>query len=119
MEFLIVDIRSTYHGVLGRPTLKDFQAIKFPMLRVVAKVRKNQTQAMACYINALRKVVKREGVVPAWMTIHSNPMDVDRKELDEDMILDEGLDHRIIGSDSLGSLAKDLEAFLMNLSEPT
>ncbi|KAL2517165.1 Uncharacterized protein Adt_13412 [Abeliophyllum distichum] len=123
MKFLIVDTRSAYHGVLGRPALKDLQAVtsihhlamKCPMPGV-AKVCKNQTEARACYMNALRKVAKREGVPPAVMTILLEPMDVDCKELDEDMILDEGLDLRIIGSDSLASPAEELEVFP---SEPT
>ncbi|KAL2475614.1 Uncharacterized protein Adt_36350 [Abeliophyllum distichum] len=93
--------------------------MKFPTPGEVAKVCKNQTEARTCYMNALRKVVKREGVAPAVMTIHSEPMDVDRKELDEDMILDEGLDPRIIGSDSLASPVEELEAFSVNPSEPT
>ncbi|KAL2513370.1 Uncharacterized protein Adt_18970 [Abeliophyllum distichum] len=61
MEFLIVDTRSAYHGVLRRPTLKDLQvvtsihhlAMKFPTPGGVAKVRGNQTKARACYMNAL------------------------------------------------------------------
>ncbi|KAL2457009.1 Uncharacterized protein Adt_46516 [Abeliophyllum distichum] len=69
--------------------------MKFPMPGGVDKVRKNQTKARGCYMNALQKVVKREGIAPAIMTISSEPMDVDHKELDE------GLDPRIMGSDSL------------------
>ncbi|KAL2491075.1 Uncharacterized protein Adt_26703 [Abeliophyllum distichum] len=122
IEFLIVDTRSAYRGVLGRSVLKDLQAvtsihhlaIKFPMPGGVAKVRKNQTEARACYMNALRKVAKREGIAPAVMTIHSKPMDLDRKEPDEEMILDEGLDLQIIGSDSLTFPAEELEAFPVN-----
>ncbi|KAL2470109.1 Uncharacterized protein Adt_38245 [Abeliophyllum distichum] len=92
--------------------------MKFPTLGGVAKVRINQTEERACYMNALRKVAKREGIVPAVMTINSKPMDLDRKELDEEMILDEGLDPRIIGSDPLTSLAEELEVFPINPSEP-
>ncbi|KAL2541450.1 Uncharacterized protein Adt_02428 [Abeliophyllum distichum] len=125
MEFLIVDTRSAYHGVLGRPTLKDLHAvisihnmaIKFPMPGGVAKVRRNQTETRACYMNALRKVAKREDIAPAVMTIHSEPMDLDHREPDEKMILDEGLDPRIIGSDSLASPVEELEAFPVNSSE--
>ncbi|KAL2466240.1 hypothetical protein Adt_42091 [Abeliophyllum distichum] len=87
--------------------------MKFPMPGGVAKVHRNQMEARACYMNALLKVAKREGVAPAVMTIHSQPIDVDRKELDE------GLDLRIIGSDSLASPADELEAFPVNPSEPT
>ncbi|KAL2497865.1 Uncharacterized protein Adt_23415 [Abeliophyllum distichum] len=93
--------------------------MKFPMLGGVAKVRRNQTEARACYMNALRKVAKREDVVPAVMTIHSKPIDLDCRESDEEMILDEGLDPRIIGSDLLASPTEELEAFPVNPSEPT
>ncbi|KAL2526548.1 Ribonuclease H [Abeliophyllum distichum] len=65
------------------------------------------------------KVAKHKGIAPAVMTIHSEPMDLDRKEPDEEMILDEGLDLQIIGSDSFASPAEELEVFLMNTSEPT
>ncbi|KAL2526730.1 Uncharacterized protein Adt_11784 [Abeliophyllum distichum] len=124
MEFLIVDTRFTYHGVLGRPALKDLQAVtsihhlamKFSTPRGVAKVHGNQTEARACYMNALRKVGKREDVAPTVMTIHSEPMDVDYKYTDEEMILDEGLDPQIIGSDSLASPVEELEAFSVNPS---
>ncbi|KAL2471338.1 Uncharacterized protein Adt_39474 [Abeliophyllum distichum] len=93
--------------------------MKFPTPGGVSKVRRNQTEARACYMNALRKVAKREDVAPAVMNIHSEPMDLDRKEPDEEMILDEGLDLRIIGSDSLISPVEELEAFSANPSDPT
>ncbi|KAL2485896.1 Uncharacterized protein Adt_30652 [Abeliophyllum distichum] len=90
MKFLIVDTRSTYHGVFRRLVLKDLQAvtsihhlaIKFPTQGGVAKIRGNQTEAMACYMNILRKVAKCKEVTPAVMTIHSEPMNVDHKEMD-------------------------------------
>ncbi|KAL2480156.1 Uncharacterized protein Adt_33122 [Abeliophyllum distichum] len=119
MEFLIVDTRSAYQRVLGRPAFKNLQAVtsihhlvmKFSTTGGVAKVHRNQTEARACYMNALRKVAKREDVAPAVMTIHSEPMDLDHREPDEEMILDEGLDPRIIGSDSLTSPVEKLEHF--------
>ncbi|KAL2453347.1 Uncharacterized protein Adt_49153 [Abeliophyllum distichum] len=46
-------------------------------------------------------------------------MDLDHREPNEEMILDEGLNLQIIGSDSLASLAENLEAFPVNPSEPT
>ncbi|KAL2453081.1 Uncharacterized protein Adt_45818 [Abeliophyllum distichum] len=124
MEFLIVDTRSSYHGVLRRPMLKDLQevtsihhlAMKFPMLGGVAKIHGNQTEARTCYMNALQKVVKRDDVAPAVITIHSEPMNVDHKEMDKEMILDEGLEPQIIGSNSLASSAEELEAFPVNPS---
>ncbi|KAL2532394.1 hypothetical protein Adt_05745 [Abeliophyllum distichum] len=93
--------------------------MKFPTPEGVAKVCKNQTKARACYMNALRKVAKCEGVAPAVMTIHSEPMNLDHKEPDEKMILDEDIDLRIICSNSLTSQAEELKAFLVNPSEPT
>ncbi|KAL2519106.1 Uncharacterized protein Adt_15353 [Abeliophyllum distichum] len=127
MEFLIVDTHSAYHGVFRRPALKDLQAItsihhlamKFSKPRGVAKIRGNQTEVRVCYMNALRKVAKREEVIPVVMTIHLEPINVDHKEMDEEMILDEGLDLRIIGSDSLASPVEELEAFPVNPSELT
>ncbi|KAL2486945.1 hypothetical protein Adt_31701 [Abeliophyllum distichum] len=90
-----------------------------PYAKRVAKVCGNQTEARVCYMNALRKVAKREDAAPAVMTIHSEPMDLDHIEPDEEMILDEGLDLQIIGSDSLVSPAEELKAFPVNPSEPT
>ncbi|KAL2474453.1 Uncharacterized protein Adt_35189 [Abeliophyllum distichum] len=93
--------------------------MKFSTPEGVTKVHRNQTEAKACYMNALRKVAKREDVAPAVMTIHSEPMDIDHKDIDEEMVLEEGLDLRIIGSNSLASPAEELEAFPVNFSEPT
>ncbi|KAL2479946.1 Uncharacterized protein Adt_32912 [Abeliophyllum distichum] len=69
MEFLVVDRRSTYHGVLlGRPALKELWAMtsihhlcmKFLTERGVATVRRNQLEARKCYRNVLRKAEKKE-----------------------------------------------------------
>ncbi|KAL2506093.1 Uncharacterized protein Adt_21714 [Abeliophyllum distichum] len=84
----------------------------------VAKVRGNQTEARTCYINALRKVVKLEDALSTVMTIQTKPMDINLEKAEEDMVMDEGLDTRIIGSDSLASPAEELEAFLVNLLDP-
>ncbi|KAL2480538.1 RNase H domain-containing protein [Abeliophyllum distichum] len=46
-------------------------------------------------------------------------MDVDLERVKEEMILDEDLDPRIIGSDSLASPAKELETFPVKISDPT
>lgn len=63
MEFLVVDSRSAYHGVLGKPALKDLGAVtlihhlymKFPTKQGIATVRKNQRGAHECYLNSIRK----------------------------------------------------------------
>ncbi|KAL2486791.1 Uncharacterized protein Adt_31547 [Abeliophyllum distichum] len=120
MEFLVVDTRYAYHGVLGKPVLKDLQvatsiyhlAIKFPTPGGIAKVWGNQTEARECYMNALRKVVTREDATPSVMTIQIDAMDIDQENGEEDMVLNQGenhvLDLQIIGSDSLALLVEEL-----------
>ncbi|KAL2492069.1 Uncharacterized protein Adt_27697 [Abeliophyllum distichum] len=93
--------------------------MKFSMPGGVAKIRSNQTETVTCYMNALQKVAKREDVAPAVMTIHSEPMNVDHETMDKEIILNEGLDPRIIDSDSLASPVEELEAFSMNPSKQT
>ncbi|KAL2492838.1 Uncharacterized protein Adt_28466 [Abeliophyllum distichum] len=127
MEFLVVDTRSTYHGVFGTLALKNLQAVtsiyhlvmKFPTPGGVAKVRRNQTKARAYYINALQKIVRRDDAPLAVMTIQMELMNIDLKKAEEDMILDEGLDLQIIGPDSLASLEEKLETFPVNSSDPS
>ncbi|KAL2497592.1 Uncharacterized protein Adt_23142 [Abeliophyllum distichum] len=97
MEFLVVDTRSACHGVLGRPTIKDLQAVT----------------------SIHHLVAKYEEGTSVVMTIHSESMDVDLEKMNEKMILDEGLGPRIISSDSLASPAEELEAFLVNSLDPT
>ncbi|KAL2462160.1 Uncharacterized protein Adt_45580 [Abeliophyllum distichum] len=94
-------------------------AMKFSTLGGVTKVRRNQMEARAWYMNTLQKVAKREDGSSTVMTIHSEPMYLDYREPDEEIILDEGLDPRIIGSDSLTSPIEELEAFPVNPLEPT
>ncbi|XP_022856148.1 uncharacterized protein LOC111377303 [Olea europaea var. sylvestris] len=63
MKLLVVDNRSAYHGVLGRPALKELGAItsihhlckKFPMENGVATVRSDQRGSRECYLNSIRK----------------------------------------------------------------
>ncbi|KAL2498169.1 Uncharacterized protein Adt_23719 [Abeliophyllum distichum] len=100
MEFLVVDTHSTYHGVLGRPALKDLQAVtsihhlvmKFPTPGRIAKGQGNQTKAMVFYMNTLQKVAMRESSLTVVMTIHVEAMDVDQEKGKEEMVLNEGLD---------------------------
>ncbi|KAL2474625.1 Uncharacterized protein Adt_35361 [Abeliophyllum distichum] len=84
----------------------------------VAKIRGSQNEARACYMNVLRKGTKCDEGTSVIMTIHSKPMDIDSEKMNEEMILDEGLDPRIIGSNSLTSPAEELEAFSVNPSDP-
>ncbi|KAL2504896.1 Uncharacterized protein Adt_20517 [Abeliophyllum distichum] len=90
MEFLVVDTCSTYHGVLRRPALKDLQI-----------------------------VTSIHHLAMKFLTFGSLAMIRDLEQADEDMMLDEGLDPRIIGPDSSASLAKELETFPANTSDPS
>ncbi|KAL2475227.1 reverse transcriptase [Abeliophyllum distichum] len=53
------------------------------------------------------------------MTIQNKPMDINPEKVEEEMILDEGLDLWIIGPDFLASPTEELEAFPINPSDPT
>ncbi|KAL0394780.1 UNVERIFIED_CONTAM: hypothetical protein Slati_4444200 [Sesamum latifolium] len=63
LEFLVVDIPSTYNVILGRPTLNAFRAIistyhmkiKFPVVRGVGEAQADTLQARKCYIVAIKK----------------------------------------------------------------
>lgn len=67
MEFLVVDHRSTYHGVLGRSALKGLWAVTsiyhlcmmFPMENCIATVRGAQQNIRECYFNSIRKAEPR------------------------------------------------------------
>ncbi|KAL2455889.1 Uncharacterized protein Adt_47060 [Abeliophyllum distichum] len=63
MEFLVVDRRSAYHGVLGRPALKELWAVtsihhlcmKFPTEGGIATVRGNQPEGSKMLQKCLEK----------------------------------------------------------------
>lgn len=71
MEFLIIDSRLTYHGVLGRPTLKDLGAItfiyhlcmKFLTEQGITMVKDDQRGARKCYLNLIRKAKPKDANV--------------------------------------------------------
>lgn len=64
VKFLAVDLRSTYHGVLCLPTLKEFwlvasihqMCIKFSIEHRITTIRGNQTYSKEYYLNSLRKI---------------------------------------------------------------
>ncbi|KAL2542979.1 Uncharacterized protein Adt_03957 [Abeliophyllum distichum] len=65
MEYLVVDISSSYHGVLEMPALIDLEAVthmkflcmKFSTEHGIATVKENQSETQACYTNAMRKFI--------------------------------------------------------------
>ncbi|KAL2505649.1 Uncharacterized protein Adt_21270 [Abeliophyllum distichum] len=121
MKFLVMDTRFAYHGVLGRPILKDLQvvtsihhlAIKFLTPGELAKVQDNQTKVRLCYMNVLQKAIMHEGIFSVVMTIRTEAMDIDQEKGEEDMVLDKCLNPQIIGLDSLASSTEELEMFLV------
>ncbi|KAL2491909.1 Uncharacterized protein Adt_27537 [Abeliophyllum distichum] len=90
MEFLVVDTRS-----VEIPALKDLQSVSF--------------------IHHLAMKFPTPGGVAKIR----EPIDVDPELADEEMMLDEDLDPRIISPDSSASLVEELEAFHMNPSDPS
>lgn len=61
MKFLVIDNRSTYHGGLGRPLVKDLWTVtfivhlcmKFPTERDITIARGDPMNYRECYINSL------------------------------------------------------------------
>ncbi|KAL2486795.1 Uncharacterized protein Adt_31551 [Abeliophyllum distichum] len=74
IEFPEVDKRSSYHGVLGKPVLKELQVVtsinhlclKFFTERIIATIKGNQSNAKKCYKNALQKAKKWEVNITLW-----------------------------------------------------
>lgn len=68
MEFLVVDSRSTYHGVLRKPTLKELWDVtlihhlcmKFPTELDIATARDDQMSIKEHYLNSFRKAKPRD-----------------------------------------------------------
>lgn len=68
MEFLIVDSRLAYHGVLGRSALKDLGVVtsiyylrmKFSIEQGIKKVRGDQREAWEYYLNSIRKAEPKD-----------------------------------------------------------
>ncbi|KAL2474709.1 Uncharacterized protein Adt_35445 [Abeliophyllum distichum] len=58
-------------------------------------------------MNALRKAAKSKDSPLAVMTIRTESMDIDPEKVKEEMILDEELDLRIIGSETSNMVGKD------------
>ncbi|KAL0290301.1 UNVERIFIED_CONTAM: Transposon Ty3-G Gag-Pol polyprotein [Sesamum radiatum] len=79
LKFLVVDVPSAYNVILGRPTLAAFPAvisiyhmkIKFPTPGGVGEVQGDHLQSRKCYVEAIRKGMKRnldekyQGVPPS------------------------------------------------------
>ncbi|KAL2499539.1 Uncharacterized protein Adt_25089 [Abeliophyllum distichum] len=128
IEFLVVDRRSAYHGVLGRLALKELWVVtfihhlcmKFSTERGIATIRGNQPEARKCYRNALRKAEKKE----INMTIINVEMNEASGATSEDVEMEEAsfiedIDSRITGTDSQTSLLEELEHFLTDSDDPT
>ncbi|XP_022846413.1 uncharacterized protein LOC111369168 [Olea europaea var. sylvestris] len=95
MEFFIVDNQSTYHGVLGRPALKELGAVssihhlcmKFSTENGVATVRGDQRGSRECYLSSIKKVEPRDvHVIIADIVMADVPGDAPTEPQDIDMI---------------------------------
>ncbi|KAL2512518.1 Uncharacterized protein Adt_18118 [Abeliophyllum distichum] len=53
------------------------------------------------------------------MTIRTELMEIDLEKVENEMEIDEDLDLQIIGSNSIDSIAEELEVFPINSSDPT
>ncbi|XP_022846306.1 uncharacterized protein LOC111369054 [Olea europaea var. sylvestris] len=93
--FLIVDSRSAYHGVLGRPALKELGAVisiyqlcmKFPTENGVTTVRGDQKGSRECYLSSIKKVEPRDiHVIIADIVMADVPGDALTDSEDIDMI---------------------------------
>ncbi|KAL2543282.1 Uncharacterized protein Adt_04260 [Abeliophyllum distichum] len=128
MEFLVVDRRSAYHGVLGRPALKElwivtsihYLCMKFPTEGGIATIRGNQPEARKCFRNALRKAEKKE----INMTIRDVEMEEVLGAASEDVEMEEASitkdnDLRITGANSQTSSVEELENFLVDSGDLT
>lgn len=68
MEFLIIDSRLAYHGMLRRPALKDLEVvtsihrlcIKFSTENEVKTVRGDQRGVRECYLSSIRKAESQD-----------------------------------------------------------
>ncbi|XP_022886722.1 uncharacterized protein LOC111402573 [Olea europaea var. sylvestris] len=144
IEFLVVDHRSAYHGVLGRPALKDLWAVtsihylcmKFPTEHGIATVRGDQMSSRACYLNSLRKSEPRTvnvilAEVPAEVGTDVEMLDAPKQghtfEQEEDVIMEEApeqghpldeLDPRIIDYEPNATPMEELETFPVNPEDP-
>ncbi|XP_022871361.1 uncharacterized protein LOC111390535 [Olea europaea var. sylvestris] len=137
MEFLIVDSQSAYHGVLGRPALKELGAvisiqhlcIKFPTKNGVVMVRGDQRGSRECYLSSIKKVEPRDvHVIIADILMVDVPGDAPTEPEDIDMIdappnlevlvIDE-IDPRIIEHEPQASPVEELENFSVDTRDPS
>lgn len=133
MEFLVVDRRSAYHGVLGRPALKELFVVtsihylymKFPTEQGIATVRGDQMGSRECYLSSLRKAEPRVNMVHCDAEMAEAPAegqppieDVEMAEVRPETSLEE-LDPRIIESESLTAPMEELECFPVDPQDAT
>ncbi|KAK4387626.1 hypothetical protein Sango_2369200 [Sesamum angolense] len=120
LKFLVVDISSAYHIILGRPTLDTFQAvistyhmkIKFPMIGGVGEAQANALQARKCYIEAIKKGKKRGTEEPP-ETKDSNKQENDPIHIpepdEENPVVVQPVEELLTIELALGDSGKDLE----------
>ncbi|XP_022880877.1 uncharacterized protein LOC111398174 [Olea europaea var. sylvestris] len=137
MEFLIVDSRSAYHGVLGRPALKELGAVisihhlcmKFSTENVVATVRGDQRGSRECYLSSIKKIEPQDvHVIIADVVMADAPGDASAESEDVEMIdvppnpevlvIDE-IDLHVIEHKPQTSPVEELESFSVDPRDPS
>lgn len=143
MEFLVMDHRSVYHGVLGLAVLKELLAdtsihhlcMKFPTERGIATIRGDQISLRKWYLSSLWKFEPRsmnmilldtkKVDMPVEGSTPEEGGDVETIDtLTEEAIPEQGmmeiiLDPRIIEPESQASLAEKLKFFPIDPQDPT
>ncbi|XP_022858151.1 uncharacterized protein LOC111379057 [Olea europaea var. sylvestris] len=137
MEFLIVDSRSAYHGILGRPVVKELGAVtsihhlcmKFSMKNGVATVRGDQRGSRECYLSSIKKVEPRDvHVIIVDIVMADVPGDAPTEPEDIHMIdappnlkvlvIDE-IDPRIIEHEPQASPVEERKNFMVDPRDPS
>ncbi|XP_022856189.1 uncharacterized protein LOC111377343 [Olea europaea var. sylvestris] len=138
MEFLIVDSRSAYHGVLSRPALKELEVVtsiyhlymKLPTENGVIIVRGDQRGSRECYLSSIRKVEPRDvhailtnvdmADIPSKAPPEREDVDmIDTPPEQEELSMINEIDPRVIKHEPQRPTVEELESFPVDSSDPT
>ena len=118
-NFLVVDFPLAFNAMLGRPTLRELQAItsichllmKFPTSNGVGQVRGCQSDARECYNNSLRAAKKNKKPEQALVVNKQGPASSGP--------MSEDLDPRKLKDESKTGLVEGLVEVVVSEQEPT
>ncbi|XP_073291138.1 uncharacterized protein [Primulina huaijiensis] len=116
ITFTVVDTPSSYNGILGRPTLKDFRAVasayhqkmKFPVGKEVGVLCGDQKVARRCYEGTVKEEGKRARVEVNMIRRGRRGLPVARKEVWE--VMEEEPEVIVLGPEKkMLRIARDLD----------